>query len=295
MRVRFLLFSLEGANSLSRRLTWLGRGLSRFFYGVKYDLHRAELPIEAEQYLTASFLSALGYGLLFLALFAGLFFFKEQALSQTSLLLALSLGLAFFFLFLGIHVLYPGLIAKQVAVNIDKDLLFALKSMQVQITSGVSLYDAMTNVAKGNYGRVSSEFGEVVKGISSGLSERQALESMALKTKSEYLKKTCWQLITSMQSGASLQGALNSVVSVLMGYQLRSIKDYAAELNLWLMLYLLLAAAIPTLGITFMVILSSISGSSIGRGHIYTAVAASLLLQMVLIGFIRTRIPRVYM
>ena len=95
-----------------------------------------------------------------------------------------------------------------------------------------------------------------------------------------------------MQSGASLQTALNSVVAVLLGYQFRSIKDYAAELNLWLMLYLLLAAAVPTLGITFLVILSSMSGTSIGQGHIYGAIAGSFLFQAMLIGFIKTRVPR---
>ena len=98
-----------------------------------------------------------------------------------------------------------------------------------------------------------------------------------------------------MQSGASIQGALNSVVSMLMNHQFRSIKDYAAELNLWILLYLLLATAVPTLGITFMVILSSLSGSSIGPSNIYGTVLASFLFQAALIGFIKTRIPRVYL
>ena len=292
MRVRFLLFSVEGANKISRRLTWIGKALSRLFYSLKYDLRRAELSIEAEQYLTASFFSALAYGFLFSGLFAVLFFVKEQALSQLSILLSAALGLLFFLLFFTIHVIYPGILAVQVAAAIDRNLLFALKGMLVQITSGVSLYDAMVNVSKEKFGVVSMEFEEVVKGISSGLSEKQALERLALKTKSEYLKKACWQLVTAMQSGASLQTALNSVVAVLLGYQFRSIKDYAAELNLWLMLYLLLAAAVPTLGITFLVILSSMSGTSIGQGHIYGAIAGSFLFQAMLIGFIKTRVPR---
>src|SRR3989338_2353922 len=295
MRVRFLLFSLEGANRLSRRLTWIGKTLSNVFYNTKYDLKRAELPVSAEQYLTACFLSALLYGLFFFALLAGIFYVREQLLSEQSVVLSAALSLLFFFLFFGIHLVYPGLLAKQVAAGIDQNLLFALKGMQVQVTSGVSLYDAMVNASKGNFGVVSNEFEGVVKDVSAGLSESQALERLALKTKSDYLKKTCWQLLTSMQSGASIQGALNSVVSMLMNHQFRSIKDYAAELNLWILLYLLLATAVPTLGITFMVILSSLSGSSIGPSNIYGTVLASFLFQAALIGFIKTRIPRVYL
>ena len=137
MRVRFLLFSLEGANRLSRRLTWIGKTLSNVFYNTKYDLKRAELPVSAEQYLTACFLSALLYGLFFFALFAGIFYVREQLLSEQSVVLSAALSLLFFFLFFGIHLVYPGLLAKQVAAGIDQNLLFALKGMQVQVTSGV--------------------------------------------------------------------------------------------------------------------------------------------------------------
>ncbi len=295
MRVMLLLFSLESADKLSRRLTWIGKLLAKAFFNVKYDLRRAELPIGAEQYLTASFFSALAYGLFFSAFFTALFFVKTQTMALPTLALCGGLGVLFFLLFLEIHAMYPALLAQQVASNIDRNLLFALKSMLVQISSGVSLYDSMVHVSRGNYGVVSKEFAAVVQEISTGFSEKQALEGLALKTKSEYLKRTCWQLVTAMQSGSSLQGALNSVVTVLLNFQLRSIKDYAAELNLWLMLYLLLAAAVPTLGITFLVILSSLSGASIGPTHLYQAVIGSFLLQAVLIGFIKTRVPRVYL
>jgi len=50
--------------------------------------------------------------------------------------------------------LLPKVQARKIAENIDRDLVFALKDMQLQISSGVPLYDAMRNVAQADYGRV---------------------------------------------------------------------------------------------------------------------------------------------
>jgi hypothetical protein len=103
-----------------------------------------------------------------------------------------------------------------------------------------------------------------------------------------------WQLLTSIKSGASLEGALTSVVQHLSNSQFRNIKNYAAELNIWILTYLLLAAAIPTIGITFLVILSAMGGSSIGKTQVALMIAFAVLMQAVLIGFVKTRMPKVF-
>jgi len=97
-----------------------------------------------------------------------------------------------------------------------------------------------------------------------------------------------------MKSGASLKGAITSIVEILTNYQHRMIKDYTAELNLWILMYLLLAVALPALGITFVVILSSLAGASIQEFHIWLLVGAAIVNQIVLTGFIKNRIPKVY-
>ena len=294
MRIRFHLFSLGQAERLGRHFQGLGRFLTRFFSGMRFDLRTADLPVSAESYLAASFFSAFLYGLFFGVLFTGVFFLRDGKLLPDQGLLGALIGLGFFMVFFFLHTVYPRLISQQVAAGVDESLLFALRSMLIQVASGVSLYNAMTHISRAQYGRTSREFAGVVRAISTGTPETRALENLALTTKSDFLKKTCWQLVTAMRSGASVKGAIQSVVGTLTQRQFRAIKDYAAELNLWILFYLLMAAALPTMGITFMVILSSFSGGGVGVMHIQAAVGASFLTQILLIGFIKTRIPRVY-
>lgn len=294
MRVRLMLFSIERAKKINRHFLWIGNRLSRIFFGLKYDLPNAGIRIDAKKYLTAAFFSALAYFAMFFFLFYFLLLARDHAVLPQNTLFALAVGTVFFIVFFLLHIFYPKIISQKIASSIDNTLLFALKSMYIQVTSGISLYEAMVNVSKSGYGIVSEEFGGVVKDISVGESEPKALEKLALKTKSEHLRKTCWQLLNSIRSGASVQGALQSIVEVLTRNQERSIKNYAAELNMWILMYLLLAAAIPTLGITFLVILSSMGGASVGPEHIITVIIGAFLIQVILIGFVKNRVPRVF-
>jgi len=294
MRVRLMLFSIERAAAINRHFLWIGNRLSRIFFGLKYDLVNAGIRIDAEKYVTAAFFSALAYFAMFFLLFYFLLFARDHVILPQNTLFALGVGMAFFLVFFLLHIFYPKIMSQKIASSIDNTLLFALKSMYIQVTSGISLYEAMVNVSKSDYGIVSREFGIVIKEISAGESEPKALEKLALKTKSEHLRKTCWQLLNSIRSGASVQGALQSIVEVLTREQERSIKNYAAELNMWILMYLLLAAAIPTLGITFLVILSSMGGASVGPEHIITVIIGAFFIQIILIGFVKNRVPRVF-
>ncbi|MFH1586718.1 MAG: type II secretion system F family protein [Candidatus Diapherotrites archaeon] len=298
MRVRFMLFSIEQSKKLSRRLIFIGRSLSRLFHGLKYDLPKAGFDIEAAPYLTAAFFSAAIYGVLFTLFIVALMFWRSflpggVPLLNEDFMFASLVGFLFFCIALILHAIYPGIISKNIASNIDRSLVFALKSMRIQVSSGVSLFDAMANIAKSNYGAISKEMGHVVKEIRSGMSEADAIEKLALSSNSDYLKKTSWQLLTSLSSGASLSGALDSVVEMITNFQSRSIKNYAGELNMWILLYLLLAAALPSLGIAFFVVLSSIAGGAIDSFILIMIVAFAFVMQIILIGFVKTRVPQV--
>ena len=134
----------------------------------------------------------------------------------------------------------------------------------------------------------------MVQEINAGSSEGVALEKLALRTDSDFLKKTVWQLVTSIRAGAPMNSALQSIVITLNEFQSRSIKNFAAELNMWILIYLLVAAAMPTIGITFMVILSAIGGSDITPDTIVQTIGLAFVIQIVLIGLIGSRAPRGY-
>jgi flagellar protein FlaJ len=292
MRVKFMVFSVEEAKNFNKRILFIGSFLKKIFVGTKYDLKKAELDIQAEEYLTAAFLSAIVYGIAFFALTSVLVFLRDSSIGNAYPVNVI-IGIIFFVLFFFLHLIYPSVISKKIAFGINENLIFALKSILIQVKSGIPLFASMKNISKADYGLVSKEFETTVKEIVSGIPEAKALERMALRTKSEYLKKGAWQLVSSIKSGASVTGAIQTTVDTLTANQLRAIKNYSAELNLWILMYLLLAAAIPTLGITFLIILSALGGSDITEHHVIFIIFFAFVVQLVLIGFVKNRKPKV--
>ncbi len=288
-----MLLTIDQANNLPSRFAGAASHLSRFFPSLNTTLKLAHLPIDARAYMAGSLLSAFIYAALSFFFVGGLSFFTSGDIFtglKFGIVTALGAGLGAFVL----HIYYPHIIAQQNATGIDQGLMFALRSMQVQVNSGVSLFDAMSNIAQSNYGVISEEFEKVVQEINAGVNEGAALERLALRTQSVFLRKTIWQLVTNIRTGSPISVALESIMETLTEFQSRAIKSYAAELNMWILMYLLMAAALPTIGITFMIILSSIGGSSISQDTILMTLGAAFVIQIILIGLIGSRTPKGY-
>lgn len=288
-----MLYSLENAKRFSDKYLFIGRFLSKVFFSLKYDLQKAEITLDVERYCLAATLSAALYGVMFL--FVGLAFgtIISRELGAFTFTLMFLASISAFIIMLLFHLIYPKLAAYSLASMVDQELLFALRTMLIQLSSGISLFEAMRNISRSNYGQVSTEFGLVIRDINSGISETESLERLAFRTKSEVLKRTAWQLTTTIRSGGSVTNALNSQVEALVSQQMDTIKNYAAELNLWTLVYLIVAAAMPSLGITFLVIASSIGGSGIGPEAVLLIIILSLTIQSGLVFFIRSKVPKV--
>lgn len=290
-RVGFMLLTIEQANRLPSNIQGAASNLSRVLPFLSEALRYARLNITPAGYLAGALISAIGYSIIFGVLFGFLGFITSGEIIGGATL-GVAAGFSGFLGAFAVHLIYPRIIAQNARAGIDQGLIFALKSLLIQVSSGVSLYDSMSNVAKSKYGTISQEFQTVVQEINAGMTEATALERLALRTESEFLKKTVWQLVTSLRTGSSVANALQAIVNTLTEYQSRVIKSYAAELNLYILMYLLIAAALPTIGITFMVILSAVGGSEIREETIFMAVGSALVIQVVMIGFIRTRAPQ---
>jgi len=288
-----LLFPLERARRFSNTFLFLGRFLAKIFFSIKYDLDKAEIDIEPENYCLASLISAMIYGIMFLFVGAAFGIIILREISTLTFLAMIGFGGLAFLGSLIFHLLYPKIAAGQLAALVDQELLFALRTLLIQLSSGISLFEAMHSIAKGDYGQVSHEFEQVVRDINTGLAESAALEKLAFRTKSEILKKSVWQIITTMKSGGSIVTALNAEVDSLNAQQVEVIKSYSAELNLWTLIYLLIAAAMPSLGITFLVIASSIGGSGIGVEAVMLIALLAACIQVAMIFMIKTKVPKV--
>ena len=210
---------------------------------------------------------------------------------------ALAVAAAYFSMFfavsLAINLFYPKIVTNIRGESVDEDLPFALREMALRIEGGIPLYDAMVDVSESDFGEISREFAIAVHEINSGYSEKAALERMAVRTKSEFLKKTLWQITSALSSGASLAPALKQVADTIKAKQLTSLKDYSSSLGFLVWFYLILAIVMPAMGITFIIVYAAFSKDLEPLPTIYAVVAASVVMQVVIVGYINRTKPKV--
>jgi archaeal flagellar protein FlaJ len=308
--MNLFLFKYGGIlNGNLRRFVGIGNKIGGLVPGLKFDLSEAGYSTTVGEYTAAALANSVFYGLsIFIILAASLFATGKvdetqfrSIDAQSFILLISSLKLAFlagfilFFIFFIFFLFYPKVEARKNAENIDKDLIYALKDMQLEISSGVSLFDSMATVARSDYGRVSREFEIAVRDINAGGAEDKALEKIAQRTKSEFMRKTIWQLLTALRGGSSVEGALKNTIESLNNYQRQQIKGFAGELNVFALIYMLIAVAIPGLGSTLLIVLSSFGGIKISEVFYIALISGCFFLEMIIIGFIKSRRPAVHM
>jgi len=278
---------------------------------LEYDLEVIGSDVEKGEYVGLSIANALAWSaIIFLLLF--LLSYMRGNITPAQLETAFSSfaglrnflvemrwvifsSIGIFFLFMAFFSYYPKVLARKIVEDVDKDLVYALKDLLLQISSGVPLFDAMVNISKSGYGTISKEFRRTVQDINAGEMQERALEKMALRTESEFLRRTIRQILTAFKSGASLQAALKSVIRNLQQFQYSQVKSYTYELNLWVLLFIIISVAVPSLGITLLVVLSTFGGISISEGFILSLVAFCIFCEIALIEFIKSRRPVTHM
>jgi len=289
-----MMFSIETVKKHFNSFSFIGARLAKAYPTLKYTLKEAEINIDVNLFLASAFISSIIYTICAFALSFSLFFLKTKMISPQNIVLSVLIGLAFGIVFFMLQNIAPKMLVSETAKQIDNDLIFAVRTLIIVLSSGVSLYEAIAHIAKSGNNIVSKEFSIVVKKINSGMPELEAIEELALHTKSDFMKKTAWQIVNAIKSGASVTDALKTILETLTNYQIRTIKEYAGELNLCILMYLILAAALPTIGIVIMIVFTTISGGGMGLLQIFGILAFSIVIQIFLIGFVKTRIPKIF-
>lgn len=294
-RIPLHFFSFKRMNKIGKRFAGLGNVLLKLRPKTKEELKKIGSRVNPIHYASCSFLSALIYGIIF-SLFAYfiLSIGEEVEVIESMEVTSVLLGFLFFILAFLLHLIYPKLILGKIASKENKDLLFALREITTQINGGVPLFDAMKNVAESDYGYISKDFEGVVRDIESGTSESDALKKLVIKTESRFLKKAVWQMINALESGASMEVALPGIIKTLEEHLVREIKDYSSNMNFLMLVYMLGAAAVPSLGITFLVLLSVFSGLGVTMETILLLVMGSAAIQLAIIGYMSTTRPPVF-
>lgn len=290
MRVPLMIVPLETAEKLTYGLRGLFGRLLIIYPGLKYDLLQAEMKISPESYLAATFLSAFLWAFfMFGTIFSVKLLVTGEALAVA--LRAASPGAGLGLLLYLYYIFYPKIYAGKIAQSVDKDLVFALKDLLLQVSVGIPLYSAMVNISRAEYGVVSDEFAQTVREVRVGVPMEVALQRMAIRTNSEFMKKAVWQMMNGWKAGASLKGILQSLVNDLTVNKRYLIKSYGQELNMWVLVYMLFAVVAPTIGTTLLVVLSAMTGSAVTAFTFAMLIGSSVMVQIFLIGFVKSRRP----
>lgn len=172
--------------------------------------------------------------------------------------MALGLSLVFSAFAFAYRMLLPNTIIKTRMADIERNLVFALQSLYVQITSGVLLLHAMAAISQGKYGQISREFKVAVDEAESGIPLSDALENLARRNPSPHFQRMVRQITNTINTGGDLADALDHMTQSLSHEQLTSIRSYGAKLSPLAMAYMLTAIIVPSLGVTALISASSI-------------------------------------
>ena len=290
-RLPVLPMSLERAASVSRHLIKWGDFLSGAFHSLDFELEQANIDFEPREWLSIGLLAFIFYfGWLSTALFLVLFIVKIQLVTAilVSLLSGFSVGMASFMYI----VFYPKLFVARKVRDVEKYLPFALRQLLIEVRSGVSLFNALSSVSRNNYGRLSLEIQKAINEINTGKSEIAALETLARQNPSLHFRRILWQVVNALKSGADIGSTIKQIVNHMTKEQSVEIKRYGAQLNPIALMYMIFAVIFPTLGITFLLIISSFVGMSINLEFLLIGILGFLLLfQFIIIGIIKSRRP----
>lgn len=290
-RIPFVPFPLSLARKIAKPFFGIGERLSKIFPNLGVSLNQAEMNIPPREYLAIAFFSFLFWTLIIFSLLVFLSSFLTLPLNYLTIVSIVSLSIGFLsFIYV---ILYPQLIISKKTKELEKNLLFALRHLLVQVKSGVPLFDALISVSKGDYGLISKEFKKCTEKISTGVSETAALEELVFRNPSLHFRRVIWQITNALRSGADLGDTLDAIVYNLSEEKKVAIRKYGSQLNPLAMLYMLLGVIVPSLGITFLILLSSFSGFSITDTLLFGLLGFLAVFQFFFIGLVKSRRPAI--
>jgi flagellar protein FlaJ len=288
-RIPFVPFPLEKTVKISKSFIGLADKIMRFFPKLNTSLIQAGVDIRGKEYISVAIFTAIFWFFLGILVFLPIALFIKISFIKIGVLASLAISaLSFFYI-----ILYPNLIVTRKTKLIERNLLFALRHLLIQVKSGVSLFEAMVSISKSDYGLVSEEFARCTKDIATGTPEVDAINEMALKNPNLHFRRVLWQLANAMRAGADIGNALNALVDNLADEQRIEINKYGSQLNPLALMYMMTTIIMPSLGITFLFIITTLTNFSITKTLFYMVLFALTVLQFMFVGLIKSRRPAI--
>ncbi len=290
-RIPFVPVYIGKAKKVSRHFFGLGESLSGMFPGLRWQLRQAEFDIEPREWVgIAMYVGFFYFSLTFLLIFSLALMYN--VVLRTAFLVSFFSGIGMGFSTFFYISLYPKLFVNRKVRNLEKNLPSALRHLLVHVRSGVPFFNSLVSIAYSGYGLLSDEFLRAVKEIDTGFSEISALELLARENPSLFFRRVVWQIVNAMKSGADIGMTIKEIVTDMGADQKAAIKKYGSELNPLILFYMVLVVIFPTLGIVFLLILSSFVAAAFDMQVVMTGVLIFLVVvQLMFIGLVKSKRP----
>ena len=225
--------------------------IARNLPNIKHSLKKAGMNYKPEDFIKRTFLSAF-YMTTGIAVAFTLILAKFNVLKG---IMAIFIPIIFFIFFSYLLKLPDVRISKK-EKGISREIVFAGRHLIIELESGVSLYNALANVAK-NYEVIGGYFKEIINKVDLGTSMEDALTEAVEYIPSDDFRRLLWQILNSIRTGADISSSLSSVLEQIAREQTIEVNKYSKKLNPFAMFYMIIAVILPSLGITMLVVLSS--------------------------------------
>lgn len=249
---------------------------------LKFRITIARIHLSPEEYVKKLFLNSFFIGLLLCIV---VFFFTKNP--YYFFLTPILMILVFLWL-----VQYPTIRAYKLAREIDKEIVYAGRFLVIEMESGMTLYDAMNNLAK-NYEKIGAFFREIVEKIDLGSSIEDAINDSINLSPSRYFKRILWQVLNSIKTGADISSSLKIVLDQIVREQNVEITEYGRRLNPLAMFYMIFTIILPSLGTLMFIVLNTIIGIQITLSLLLTIAGIVGFIQFLFLAIIKQGRPSV--
>ena len=297
--IPFAFLPLPALKKVAMPFLGLGYRVAKAFPYLELELKQAGIDANGEEYAAIMVFSFILYFVIF-ALISSMLLSRWVTNKYFSLwivkipeayLLGLTLGLIAAALIFMQMSMYPKIKVKKKIREIESNLVYALRTMLVQIKSGISLFDSLNMIANGDFGLLSVEIQKAIDEINTGVTEQSALQNIATKNPSPYLRKVVWQLVNGMKAGADVSNVLKESVRSMTREQEIQIQRYGSSLRVLSLIYLMLGVIIPALGVTFLIVLGSFPKIQIGEMTFWTLLLGVVIAEFMYLGIIKSKRP----
>ena len=273
---------------LSRGFYLIGDSLSKKVPDLKLSLEQAEIKIRPNEYVSMCLTSTV----IFFIVFGILTSLVLAKLNINILIGIVILLIVTIFLFIQ-QLLYPKLKASRRIRGLERNLIPALQNLLIQLDAGVPIFNAIATISDSDYGEVSEQFKIAVRKINAGRPEIDVLEDLARNNPSFHFRRTLWQIANGLKTGSDMGDVIKLSIENLSEEQLIQIQQYGSQLNPLAMFYMMVAVILPSLGVTFILVISSFVSLTTGLTKLifWGLLVVVFFFQLMFLGIIKTRRP----